>query len=252
MLHPQTRIVSCGGSPLTSRSGIAMHEQIRELCGKRTPNALLIPTATYDNPETAAAFEHLYGGRLGCTTSVLNLLDSPPTKTERRARVQAADIIFVSGGNTLKLMRRWRRLGVDRLMAQAQRRGVILAGSSAGAICWYAFGHSDSMAYYHPEQWDYIRVRGLGFIPATCCPHVLAEDRIEHFQRMIARRGGIGIGIDNDCAIAWFGATYRVLTARRGAKAFKIVRSRGTVTTTLIEPADEPRPSVDLLSNAKA
>ena len=229
-----------------------MHEQIRGLCGKRAPNALLIPTATYDNPDTAAAFERLYGGRLGCRTKVMNLLTDPPTKTERRALVQSADIIFVSGGNTLKLMRRWRTLGVDRLLTQAQRRGVVLAGSSAGAICWYAFGHSDSMAYYHPEHWDYIRVRGLGFIPATCCPHVLAEDRIDHFQRMIARRGGIGIGIDNDCAIAWIGTTYRVLTARRGAKAFRVVRARGTVTTTAIVPSDDARPAMELLSDVRS
>jgi dipeptidase E len=224
-----------------------MHEQIRGLCARRTPNALLIPTATYDNPERAAAFEHMYGTRLGCNVSVLNLLGSAPVKSELRNTIQSADIIFVSGGNTLKLMRRWRRLGVDRLLLAAQRRGVILAGSSAGAICWYAFGHSDSMWYYTPEDWDYIRVKGLGIIPATCCPHVLAEGRIRHFQRMIGQRGGMGLGIDNDCAIAWLGNTYQVLTARRDAKAFRIVRDRGQVVTTEIERTQERRLIAELL-----
>ncbi len=226
-----------------------MHERIRGFCSKRKPNALLIPTATYDNPETAAAFERVYGGKLGCDAHVLNLLGSTPSQSALRNVIGAADIILVSGGNTLKMMRRWRKLGVDRLLMRAQRRGVVLAGSSAGAICWYAFGHSDSMAYYHPEQWDYIRVRGLGIIPATCCPHVLAENRIKHFQRMIATRGGIGIGIDNDCAIAWLGNQYRVLTTRRSAEAFKIVRSHGKVITTAIEPSRESRPAAELLLN---
>jgi len=223
-----------------------MHQQIRGLCARRTPNALIIPTATYDNPETVAAFERVYGKRLGCNVSVMNLLGSTPAKSELKNTIQSADIIFVSGGNTLKLMRRWRKLGVDRLLLAAQRRGAILAGSSAGAICWYAFGHSDSMGFYNPDDWDYIRVKGLGIIPATCCPHVMAEDRIRHFQRMIGRRGGTGIGIDNDCAIAWIGNTYRVLTARRDAKAFRVVRNRGRVITTVIEHAQEPRPAVEL------
>jgi len=247
MLHPKTRIITCGGSPLHSRRGIAMHRQIRDLCKERTPNALLIPTATYDSPETAAAFNRVYGDQLGCQTRVLNLISSAPSKAKLRDAIQSADIVFVSGGNTLKLMRRWRKLGVDRMMLLAQRRGVVLAGSSAGAICWYAFGHSDSMAYYNPDQWDHIRVKGLGVIPATCCPHVLAEDRIDHFKHMIARRGGIGIGIDNDCAIAWLGDQYRVMTARRGAKAFRIVRVRGEIVTTVIDPTDEPRPVAELL-----
>ncbi len=249
MLHRQSCIVTCGGSPLHGRRGLAMHKQIRDLCAQQTPIAVLIPTATYDNPETAAAFERVYGDHLGCDTRVMNLLGATPALTKLRDVVRSADIIFVSGGNTLKAMRRWRKLGVDRLLRQAHRRGTVLAGSSAGAICWYTFGHSDSMAYYDPDHWDYIRVRGLGIIPATCCPHVLAEDRIDHFQGMIGHRGGIGIGIDNDCAIAWLGTRYRVLTTRQGAKAFRIVRSRGKVVTTVIEPAHEGRPVAELLKD---
>jgi dipeptidase E len=247
MLHPNTRIVTCGGSPLYGRQGVAMHEQIRALCTKRKPSALLIPTATYDRSDTVAHFERTYGSKLGCKTAALLLLDRTPSRSEIKTAIESADIIVVSGGNTLKLMRRWRKLGVDQLLLRAQRRGVVLAGSSAGAICWYDYGHSDSMAYYNPEDWDYIRVRGLGIIPATCCPHVLAEGRLAHFQRMIQKRGGLGIGIDNDCAIAYEGDTYRVLTARRDAQAFRITRNRGNVTTIPIEQVRKPPPVQELL-----
>ena len=248
MLHPNTRIVSCGGSPLFGRLGIRMHEQVRQLCDRKKPKALLIPTATYDNPDTVANFEATYGSRFGCEVDSLLLLGEPPSRKAMKAAMESADIIVVSGGNTLKMMRRWRTLGVDRLLVLAQSRGTVLAGSSAGANCWFQYSHSDSMAFYRPQEWDYIRVRGLGIIPATCCPHVLAEDRLQHFERMILNRGGIGIGIDNDCAIAWLGSAYRVLRARKDAKAFRITRWRGKIETTEIRPPRTGAPIESLLS----
>ena len=225
-----------------------MHERIRGLCTKRTPNALLIPTATYDRPDTVAQFERTYGRKLGGNAKVLLLIGRTPSKSEITKAIASADIIVVSGGNTLKLMRRWRKLSVDRLLLRAQRRGVVLAGSSAGAICWFDYGHSDSMAYYHPEEWAYIRVRGLGVIPATCCPHVLAEGRLGHFEGMIRKRGGIGIGIDNDCAILWRGESCEVMRVRRDAQAFRVSRRRGEVRTEVIEERGGARSLESLLA----
>jgi dipeptidase E len=248
LLHPKTCIVACGGSPLHGRNGVAMHRQIRALCKKKRPNALLIPTATYDHPETVANFNQTYSAKLGCRTDALLLLNDPPSHKAVKTAIESADIVVVSGGNTLKMMRRWRKLGVDRLLIAAQRRGTVLAGSSAGAICWFDHGHSDSMAYYHPEDWNYIRVRCLGIIPATGCPHVLAEGRLRHFEHMIAKRGGIGIGIDNDCAIAWIGGRYRVFRARPNAKAFRVTKRRGGVDTVEIRSAVKGSPVESLLT----
>ncbi|GMV91341.1 MAG: hypothetical protein AMXMBFR82_11190 [Candidatus Hydrogenedentota bacterium] len=250
MLHTNTRIVACGGVPLDAPHCRPVHKYIRELTGKRKPRALLIPTATYDNPEIYEKFRQTYGKALGCDAHVLYVLATTPSKRELRDAIEGADLIWVSGGNTLKMMRRWRRLGVDRLLKTAHRSGTVLAGSSAGALCWFDYGHSDSMSFYHPEAWNYIRVRGLGLIPATGCPHVLAEDRMAHFQAMMWDRKGVGIAIDNDCAVAFVGDKYRVLTARRDAKAYRLYHADGSLVTRAIPASKEFQPVNQILRSA--
>ncbi|GMV99312.1 MAG: hypothetical protein AMXMBFR84_04510 [Candidatus Hydrogenedentota bacterium] len=229
MLHKNTRIVTGGGIPLVGAASV--HRQIVALAGVRRPKAVLLPTATYDKPEAVAQFHHTYGKRLGCETREVLLLGREPDLRVGRRLLESADIIYVTGGNTLKALRRWRHLGVDALLHRAHRRGTLLAGSSAGGICWYDLGHSDSMSFYHPEHWDYIAVKGLGMLPVTACPHVMGERRMESFRALIHKRGGVGIGIDDHCAIAYVGNTYRVLRTHIRAKAYTVVRRLNQVET---------------------
>jgi dipeptidase E len=69
------------------------------------------------------------------------------------------------------MMRIWRRLGVDKVLKGAYEAGIVLAGISAGSICWFDSGHSDSMSFYNPRNWKYINVKGLGLIHGVHCPH---------------------------------------------------------------------------------
>ena len=72
------------------------------------------------------------------------------------------------------MMRRWRRLGVDALLREAYERGAVLCGVSAGAICWFDSGHSDSRSFYS-EDWNYIAVTGMGLVEGLACPHYNGE-----------------------------------------------------------------------------
>lgn len=105
------------------------------------------------------------------------------------------------------MMRLWRRLGVDTLLIAAYENGTVLSGISAGSICWFDSGHSDSMSFYNPRKWKYINVKGLGLISGIHCPHynsmTLGVPRRKHFRDMIRKTGGIGIAIENNCAIRW-------------------------------------------------
>jgi len=231
MLHPNTRIVTCGGAKLEDTMSMPLHRAIVRMAGMKRPRALLIPTASGDVPEAREQFEDVYGERLGCVTDTLHLKQTRPSQKAIRDAIDRADIIYVGGGNTLMMMRRWRALGVDRHLLRAHQRGAVLAGSSAGAICWYEYGHSDSMWYYHPDDWDYIRVRCLGIIPATACPHVHSEDRMEHFQAMIAKHGGLGLAIDDHCAIAYQGDSYKLLPATPESGAYRVYKREGVVVT---------------------
>lgn len=129
------------------------------------------------------------------------------------------------------MMRLWRRLGVDKLLKSAYEKGTILAGISAGSICWFDSGHSDSMSFYNPKKWSYINVKGLGLIKGIHCPHydstTLRVPRRKHFREMIRKIGGVGIAIENNCAIEFVdGEVHKVITSNGRAKAYRL-RKRG-------------------------
>ena len=225
------RIVAIGGGDLRTLATEPIDRAIIELTGRASPNVLFVPTASSDSPEYWQAFDHAYRVEYGCRTDVLYLLGSPPPPVRIAAKVRWADVVYVGGGNTLKMMRRWRRLGVDRLLREAYAARTVLCGTSAGAICWFDRGHSDSMSFYRPDRWDYIAVTGMGLLPGLACPHYDGDTagvpRRAHFHEMLARKGGPGLAIDNDCAVAFGGDGYRVIPAAAGAAAYALMAQRG-------------------------
>jgi dipeptidase E len=175
-----------------------------------------------------------FGGFLKCKTDVLFLIKEQPSKEDIQRKILSADIIYVGGGNTLQMMRIWRRLGVDTLLKSAYENGTVLSGISAGAICWFDSGHSDSMSFFNPRKWEYIKVRGLGLVNGILCPHynstTLGVPRRKHFRDMIQKTGGIGIAIENNCAIEFIdGRFYRVISSKPNSRAFKVYKSGGKV-----------------------
>ena len=148
-------------------------------------------------------------------------------------------------------MKLWRRLGVDRLLRLAWNRGIVLCGVSAGSICWFASGHSDSLSFYNPKRWKYINVRGLGFLKGIHCPHfnghTLHLSRKKYFERMIGKIGGMGIAVDNDCGIAFIDDRYRVIPAKKKAGAHRVFKHKGKVVTERISEEQELKPIAALL-----
>ncbi len=227
------RIVAAG----SSREGLAepqVRDAIIHLSRKAAPSVLYLGTATYDlaAPEVGQTRQFV---EAGCTVTALKLASCTPTYENMQACFDHADVIIASGGNTLFAVDRWCRLGVDTLIRQALQHGVVLSGGSAGAICWFDGGQSDSM---DPESykthmltspatplrdvertgWNYIRVPGLGLLPGLCCPHHDQTQsngvlRATDFERMLLRHTGeTGIGIDHFAALVVDGEDYRVIS----------------------------------------
>ena len=204
-------------------------QEIVRLSEKRRPRLLFIPTASLDSPDYVAGAEEHFGGRLGCRVEALCLYADRPSKRESARRVREADIIYVGGGNTLRMMRLWKPLGVSEMLRRAYRRGAIMCGVSAGAICWFRHGCSDSRKFSNPEA-GLIRVSGLGLVDALVCPHYDAEkDRRPGMRRIMARTPGIGIALDNCAALEFVDGRYRVVTSSEGAKAYRVWREGGRV-----------------------
>ena len=245
------KLVAIGGGDMTLGETLAIDQEIVSLTGKDRPRALFIPTASSDSRDYWHTFQSMYGQQLGCATDVLYLLGVSPTKEELEQKILSADLVYVGGGNTLKMMRRWRRLGVDAILLEAYEKGIVLSGLSAGCICWFSWGHSDSMASYHPESWSYIKVKGMGLFDALCCPHFDGDTagvkREQDFLRMVRKHSGVAVAVDNNCAIEVIDDTYRVITSQPDAGAYKLVNQRGEVSVQRIEQKEEYSPIARLL-----
>ena len=241
------KIVAIGGGEISELETATIDKRIVELTGKTRPKALFIPTASSDAPGYIDTFEKVYGEHFGCQTRTLTLTQNPPAFDEMSALVLDSDLVYVGGGNTYKMMRLWRRLRLDTVLADAASRGVVLSGLSAGAICWFRYGHSDSRTFSSNPDWDYIRVSGLGFINAVYCPHYHVEKREVSFSQMIAKRGGIGIACDNNAAIEIVGEYYRILTSAPDGKAYKLFKRSGNAQVVELPQSSERMPLADLL-----
>jgi dipeptidase E len=230
---PRT-IVAIGGGVIRTRGTAAIDREIIRLSNKKNPKLLFIPTATWDSEIYWKRIQEYFGKFLKCKTDVLYLVKERPSKEQIRKKILSADIIYVGGGNTLLMMRVWRRLGVDKLLKSAYENGTVLSGISAGAICWFDSGHSDSMSFYNPRKWKYINVRGLGLIHGIHCPHyngmTRGVPRRKHFRDMIRKTGGIGIALENNCAIEFIdGQFYKVISSKSCSRAYKVYKRGGDV-----------------------
>ena len=227
-------IVAIGGGEIRTRGTAPIDREIIRLSQKKSPRLLFIPTASSDSERYWNRVQEYFGKFLKCKADVLFLIKERPSTAQIQRKISSADIIYVGGGNTLLMMRVWRQLYVDKLLKLAYENGTVLAGISAGSICWFDSGHSDSMSFYNPQAWKYVNVRGLGLLKGICCPHYNSMTRgiprRKHFREMIRKTGGIGIAIENNCAIEFIdGRFYRVISSKSYPRAYRLYKSGGEV-----------------------
>ena len=156
---------------------------------------------------------------------MLRLINCTKSKKEISEKILGADIIYVGGGNTLMMMTLWRKLGVDKILQQAYSKGIVLCGISAGAICWCAYGNSDSRQFKNPEA-QLIKVRGLGFIDVLLCPHYhskkYGKGRRDSLKVMMQKTSGVALAIDDFCTLAFIDDQYKILRSKQNAHAYKV------------------------------
>jgi dipeptidase E len=243
-------IIPIGGGEIRTKGTLQIDQEIIRLSGKKTPKLLFIPTASSDNEGYCNHIQKYFEGFLKCKVQHLKLITGKPSQNEIKQKIEQADIIYVGGGNTLKMMKLWRRLGVDKLIKKAYENGTILTGMSAGSICWFESGHSDSMAFYNPKDWNYINVKGLGLLNGIHCPHysgkTLKKTRKGDFKRLMQKNGGMGIALDNNAAIIYKNDTYKIITSKKDAKTYKVFKKAGKVHSIQIEQHKEFRPTIEI------
>jgi len=182
-----------------------------ELTDRERPRVLYIGTASAEDPSAALRVYDQFGGM--AEVSRLEFFPWPPE--DLRSVVLEADLIVVGGGNSGNMLAIWRLHGVDELLREALDSSVLLAGSSAGGICWFEAGVTDSFGP-QLEQMDC-----LGFLPGSFCPHYDDEElRRPRYHELL--RGGLAPGYAADAGVGLHfvdGELREVVACEEGSKA---------------------------------
>jgi peptidase E len=208
-----------GSNPYQWRLGPVVRYALR-CSGATRPKLCWIGTAGGD---TMLDLRGFYGATSGeaVQASHLQLFGRP--NVDPRQHLLAQDVIWVHGGSVVNLLAVWRAHGLDAILRAAWERGVVLAGISAGAICWHAGGNTDSFGSQLAPVTD-----ALGFLPFSTCVHYDSEPaRRPHYQSLIAERTlGDGYATDDGVAIHYREReVHRVIADTADRFAYRVFRS---------------------------
>jgi peptidase E len=205
------------------------------LVSRPRPRVCFLPTASAENPQYVMRFYEAYASSR-CEPSHLLLFGRP--RTDIRDFLLSQDVIYVGGGNTANMLAVWRVHGVDRVLAEAWRRGIVLTGVSAGMICWFEAGVTDSFGPL--ARLD----DGLALLPGSACPHYDGEvDRRPTYRQLVASGFPAGHAADDGAALHFVDRTlHACIAGRSGARAWRVEERDGTVEeralpTELLPPA---------------
>jgi len=214
---------------------------------RKKPKVLFIPTASEDNAAYCEAFRNQYETRLGCSVQELLLYRDRPSNRKIKMLIAESDIIYVGGGNTLRMMKLWRALGVDQYLDKARKRDAVLCGLSAGAICWFRQGNSDSRKFKDGKNKTLIKVTGLNYADLLMCPHYDVEKhRQPSLKKMMLTTKGIAIGVENNAALHIKDDQYRILASKRSKKAYLIYWNKGQYIKHSLKPSDNFQSIIEL------
>lgn len=221
-------IVAIGGGELRLNETLEIDRYIVKMSGKEVPLALFIPTASGESQGYVDVFNNVYGDTLGCKTDSLLFLTQNMSDTEIQNKISQADIIYVGGGNTQKMMEEWKSRNIDKYLKRAYENGTILSGLSAGSICWFKYGHSDSNKDITGE---YCFVEGIDLIHFLHCPHY--NERPD-FDKYVQQHSCPAIAIEDNCAVIFKDEMYMIIKSQEYHNAYLIKNQDGGVVKILI------------------
>ncbi len=223
------RIIAIGGGELRERTTMKIDEYIatlaKEHAGENRANALFIPTASHDYMPYYNTFHKVYTGTFNIKTDVALTVFKEPDMEKMRAKFEKADMIYVGGGDTVFMIKHWKQSGLLPLIQDAYERGVVIAGLSAGAICWFSDIYTDSAAALG-EGDKYAMFQGLNWINGKISPHYGA--RMLDFDKIVCYNLGCAYGIEDDAALVIENGEI-VGSVSSGGKAWLIERVNGAI-----------------------
>ena len=197
------RIIAIGGGELKTKETLEIDRHIaalaRERAGENRPYGLFIGTASHDSMPYFNSFRKTYTSVFGIKADVALTVYGEMDLEKIKGKFEKADFIYVGGGDTLYMLKRWQEFGLLDLIKDAYERGVIICGLSAGAICWFEDIYTDSSLV--EREGEYSMQNGLGWLKGRISPHY--NERATDFDEVMLSlgKGATAYAIENLAAL---------------------------------------------------
>ncbi|MEP6639020.1 MAG: peptidase E [Chloroflexota bacterium] len=215
-------IVALGGGGFSMEpDNLLLDDHVLDLAraarGSARPRVCFLPTASGDAPSYVANFYAAFARRAEASHLALFIR----TEVDIEGFLLDQDVVYVGGGNTENMLAIWRLHGVDHALRRAWESGTVLTGLSAGSLCWFETGTTDSFGELAALS------AGLGFLPGSHSPHYDAEPtRRPTYHRLVAE-GALpaGYAADDGAALVFRGTTLaEVVSSRPVARGYRVER----------------------------
>ena len=216
------RIVAIGGGELNTTHSI--NKYIVDLAKKKNPNFLFIGTASHDAESYIACIRSEFEN-LGCVVNALCLTSENYTDEQINSLLNQADIIYVGGGDTAFMMDIWKKYGLsEKLKRIYEADSAVLSGISAGAMCWFNCGHSDSEVFEKSGGYGWIK-NLLCLLPYAFCPHY--NERKECVDKMVSELDLPLFALENNVALVEEGGQINFVSSDTSSKAYLLKQADG-------------------------
>jgi dipeptidase E len=238
---PVRRILTLGGHEFSARPpDRAVCELLLRLASERggeRPRICILPTASGDTSEQIASFYSAFGER-SCEPSDVSLFRLGRRPMALRDHLLSQDLVYVGGGSMVNLLAVWEAHDIASILSLAWRQGIVLAGQSAGAMCWFEAGITKSSGRARAAA-------GLAMLSGSLCVHYNNEpERRAAYLEAVADGMPNGYGLDDYAGLLWEGeGSPTAVTARRGARAYRVSSREGEVTESPLPARFLPAPA---------
>ena len=217
----EKRIIAIGGGEIKNKTTLEIDRYVADLAkkhaGEKRANALFIGTASHDSMPYFNSFRKTYTSVFDIKAEVALMVYGEMSVEKIQGKIEAADCIYIGGGDTVYMLEKWKETGVDKMILSAYEQGKIICGLSAGAICWFKDMYTD-YEIMRGQSSNYVLKKGLGVLDGAMCPHF--NEREQDFTDALKK--GVIDGaycVENDCAIEFVDGKFTSVISA-GGKAY--------------------------------
>ncbi len=229
------RIYAIGGGEIKNKETLELDrflaEKAKEHAGDKRAYALFIPTASHDFMPYYNSFHKMYTGEFDVKTDVAMTVFHEYDIEKIKNKFMKADLVYVGGGNTLFMIESWKQTGILDLITDAYNRGVIIAGLSAGAICWFEDIYTDSLGEKDKSA-PYSMAKGLGWVKGVVSPHY--NERQQDFDAIVSKNYEAALGLENNAMLEIIDGKITGSICAENSHIYKIINSKGILAKTII------------------